>query len=256
MNFNPHTDRNKNPNLNQVENSNPNLIINPSLIQNLDISQNLNLDINEKDNSERAINIIKENIVKEKEIKNNNENLNENLNENGNEIKSQIENQKLEKEKIEKNYKEELKILFDKKILTTWELFKYSYFSFCFNEKLKKKYEKFDLAIKRICKGTDFLEMIKLNKEFKILKYLTLNNIQQKSMDFINNLPLNKEGFFSEDDNFPEVLDTGYDNFDCIKILSKYFKTKSDSGDLSAYDKKILKIIHPDIKEMLCNLKD
>ena len=86
------------------------------------------------------------------------------------------------------------------------------------------------------------------------MKYLTLNNVQQKSMDYINNIQIDKDGYSNQDENFPEVLNKDFDNFEYIKILSNYFKTKINSGNLSNNDKKILEIINPDIKEILENL--
>ena len=226
-NSNQYSSLSLNLNLNEQENENVNQNINPNLRSNLNDNEKYNNEYNnDNENSRIRFNVNPEiNIIKEKE-----------------------------KEKAEINHKEKLKSLFKMTLYNSCDLFKYAYFSFCSNEKFKKKFQKFNLAKNRIHKSTDFLEMIKLLKEFNIVKYLLLNNLQQKSLDFINNLTIDKEGYSFEDDSFPEVLESGFDRFEYIKILRKYFQTKIQYGNLSVFDKKILNVLQPDIKEILENI--
>ena len=89
-------------------------------------------------------------------------------------------------------------------MFTNSEIFKSSYYLMCGNEELKDKNSKYELARENIHKGTDYLELIKLNRDFKVLKHLLLNNVQQKTIDFISKLKMGQENFYDKNE-YPEI---------------------------------------------------
>ena len=72
------------------------------------------------------------------------------------------------------------------------------------------------------------MQIVRLNKEFKALKYLLLNNNQQKSLDFISNLKINQEGFGYDDEDFLELMDSNKDRFEILKTINKYLDMKKN----------------------------
>lgn len=154
-----------------------------------------------------------------------------------------------EKEK-EKNDKEKLKSLMRKTVFTSTELCKTASCSICIRDKnLKRKNSKFIQAEQQMHKVTDFLEIIKLNKEFKILKYLILNNVQQKCLPFVRNVGIKKDGY--EDEDSKELIDSLEDHFDSVKKIGKYIKRIKEEEEFTPCDKKLMNIITPEIKNMI-----
>jgi len=104
-------------------------------------------------------------------------------------------------------------------------------------------------------KGKDFLEIIKMNKDLKIIKYLLLDNIQQKCLDFTKNLQINQEGYGYDDKNFPELMDSNLNNETLLKIIKKYFDYKTKENEITTIDEKLLNIIDPNIKKLLSEIE-
>jgi hypothetical protein len=188
-------------------------------------TSNINLEeINNKriDDSRRIINkgndIIEQNIIKE---------------ENKNQIDLEV-----------------IKILKDKKKkFTDAEIFRTSYYLICGNQNLKKKNLKYNLALENIYTGTDYLEVIKLNRDFKILKYLLFNNVQQRLFDFLINLKLGDHRLYDRNE-YPEIIDAK-DAFESLKMIKKYYEIESKEFGINRIDNKLLQILHPNIKKIL-----
>ena len=85
-------------------------------------------------------------------------------------------------------------------------------------------------------------------KEFKVLKYLLLNNFQQKTLDFTNNLLIEKEGYGYDCENFPELMNSD-DNFKNLEKVKNYFVTREKYNTIFDIDKKLFKIIDSDLKD-------
>jgi hypothetical protein len=185
------------------------------------------------DDSRRKINQKKDNI--------NNLNKEEN-----NIIKENVNNQE------NKNYKDSelIKILKDKKKkFSNLEILRASYYLICCNQNLKKKNSKYNLAVKNINIGTDYLEHIKLNRDFKILKYLLFNNVQQRAFDFLISLKLGADRYYDINE-YPEIINAN-DIFESLKIIKKYYQTKSSESGISRTDDKLLSIFHPKIMKIM-----
>jgi len=86
-------------------------------------------------------------------------------------------------------------------------------------------------------------------KEFKVLKYLLLNNFQQKTLDFTNNLLIEKEGYGYDCQYFPELMKSGEDNLKNLEKVKNYFVLRSEYNTISDIDKKLFKIIDSDLKD-------
>ena len=104
--------------------------------------------------------------------------------------------------------------------------------------------------------ATDYLQMIKMKKEFMILKHLMLNNIQQKCFQFIKNINFNQDGFVNIDKDLPEIMDVNMDLKEVLELLKKYFETKIKLKTITDIDKKILNIIDPKVKEIFDQLEN
>ena len=152
-------------------------------------------------------------------------------------------------ENIEKNCNESkiIEILKKRQIFTNSEIFKSSYYFFCNNKEWRKKDSNYRIAVKNVSKATDFLEVIKMNREFKILKYLLLNNVQQKMLFFTRNLETNQDNL-NDQKEYTEILHSK-DIFETIKYIQKYYENKLKEDGISKIDEKIFKIIHPNIKK-------
>jgi hypothetical protein len=116
----------------------------------------------------------------------------------------------------------------------------------CRNEELKKKNSKYNLANEKINLGTDYLEMIKLNKDFKVLKYLLLNNVQQKTFDFLSNLKIGQDKWYDTRE-YPEIFKSK-DSYETMKIIKKYYERQNESSNI---DNKLFSLIHPKVKKIL-----
>ena len=80
-----------------------------------------------------------------------------------------------------------------------------------------------------------------------------LTNIQQRCFDFAKNLKFDEEGFRNIDNDFPEILDSNMDTSELLKLIMKDFEVKIAGNKMSQYDKKLLNITYPKIKEILMN---
>ena len=105
------------------------------------------------------------------------------------------------------------------------------------------------MAKKNIFKGTDFLEMIKLNRDFKVLKYLLLNNVQQKTFDFVSNLKLGEHNWYDME-NYSEIINSKDIN-ETIKIMKEYYAIELRRNKKYKIDNKLYSLIHPKIKEII-----
>ena len=166
----------------------------------------------------------------------------------GNDIIEQ--NNIIEQNKIQKDL-HLIKILKDrKKKFTDEEIFKTAYYLFCCgNQNLKKKNLEYNLAIQNISTGTDYLEVVKLNREFKILKYLLLNNVQQRLFDFLINLKLGEQKLYDINE-YPGIIDAE-DAYESLKIIRSYYENELNENGINKIDNKLLQILHPNIKKIL-----
>ena len=96
-----------------------------------------------------------------------------------------------------------------------------------------------------IHKGTDFLQIIKLNRDFKVFRYLILNNLQQKTFEFLSNLKIDNEKIYEPKVNI-EVY-KGNNILQTMKLMKNYYEAE----DLNIVDKKLFELIHPKIKKIL-----
>ena len=124
----------------------------------------------------------------------------------------------------------------------------------CRNEDLKKKNLNYNLAKEKINKGTDYLELVKLNRDFKILKFLLMNNVQQKTIDFISNLKIGQDKWYDSNE-YQEVINSK-NPYETLKIIKKYFEIKSRDNETTKIDSKLISLIHPKIKKILDEIKE
>ena len=148
-----------------------------------------------------------------------------------------------------------IKALKKKTKFTNTEIFRSSYYMMCFNNELKNKNSNYLLANKNIHKGTDYLEIIKLNRDFKVLKFLLLNDVQQKTMTFTSNLKINQDSFY-DNKEYSEILDSKMDIFETIKKINNYFNTRAKADQVTKIDERIFYIIHPKIKKIFNELEE
>jgi hypothetical protein len=164
---------------------------------------------------------------------------------------------KKEKEEADNSIPKNIKLvktLKKQKIFTNCEIFKTSYLK-CFKcciKNLKEKNIKYDLSTKCLKKITDFLEIVKFIREFKVLKYLLFNNIQQKSFDYVSNLKIGDD-MFNHLEEYQNIIKEG-DELEKIKILNNYYKMKINENNLSKIDEKLFSLFHPKIKNLIGDL--
>ena len=139
---------------------------------NNDIPCDFNLNQNNEDSARQDLKEIEK--KNENENKNDNDNDNENENEKG---KGKGKDERiidiLKKEekacpKTEKRFSQAFKELLNKMKFTNFEIFRTSYFLTCFNKRLQKKVIAYELAVEDIHNGTDYLQIIKLKRNFKV----------------------------------------------------------------------------------------
>jgi hypothetical protein len=169
--------------------------------------------------------------------------------------KKEIENSKnIKNNNNNKNIGVETKIikaLKNRKFYSNCEIFRSSYYLICGNQQLKKNNKQYKLANENICMGTDYLEIIKLNRDFKVLKYLVLNNIQQKVLDLIGNLKLGENKFYDLNEN-SEILNVK-DTNETLKIIKKYYER---GNGIDKIDKKLYHLIHPKIRKIIEDIEN
>jgi len=134
---------------------------------------------------------------------------------------------------------------------TNSELLKSAYCFKCSNEKEKKKGKAYRYAIMDIEKHTDFIEMIKLKRDFKILQYLTLDFEHVKCMPLIGNPNRFEEGFRHENQEFAEIFNPKINIKEMLTLVNSYFDKVEKSGNAKIIDRKLWEIIHPKIKSLL-----
>jgi len=166
-----------------------------------------------------------------------------------------------EKEK-EKEQKEEKKIyqifkeIMNKMKFTNFEIFRTSYFLTCFNKRLERKKYAYNLAVEDIHKATDYLEIIKLKRHFKIMQYLLLDSEIIKSFPFIGNPKKNDKGYNHEFKEYAEIFVANLDIKENLNKVSKYFEKKIQFDEMNVIDKKVWGIINPKIKNVFDHIEN
>ena len=77
------------------------------------------------------------------------------------------------------------------------------------------------------------------------MKYLLLNNVQQKTFDYISNLKIG-ESLWYDTNEYQEILNSK-DTYKTMKIMKDYYERKNK---ISKIDDKLFSIIHPKIKKI------
>ena len=130
------------------------------------------------------------------------------------------------------------------------ELFRSSYGLLCCNKDLRKKNSSYLLARKDIHNRTDYLEMIRLNRNFKIIQYLLLNENQRICFPFISNPDKFEKGYEHSNKEYAQIFNPNFDLKGNIwKIKDHYDKIQSKQ-QLSKLDMKLWEIIHPKVKSL------
>ena len=160
------------------------------------------------------------------------------------------ENNKILDPKVEKKINQIYKILMNKMKFSNFEIFRTSYFLTCFNKKLTKKKTAYNLAVKDIHKGTDYLEIIKLNRNFKIMQYLLLENQQIKCFPFISNPKRYEDGYNHDIKDYAEIFMPKLIMKENIFKIHEHFERKIENKEMNIIDNRIWGIFNHKIKNL------